>query len=91
MPAKYRKDRKKKNLKNKTKKKSYLKKYRLSYKSKKIRGGDYSESTTETLEGYPIKDDNIVITIPGLPVMTVNEYNTYMEKLSQDRGNAYLD
>lgn len=56
------------------------------HSNKKLRGGDYSESTKESVEGVPIKDDEVPTTVPGQPAMTVKEYRDYMEKLSQD-GN----
>lgn len=79
----------KKHLKNKNKsaKRSHYKR-RVS---KKMRGGDYSESTITSIEGFPIKDEEVTTTVPGLPTMTVSEYRKYMEKLSQDGSKAYLD
>ena len=80
-----------KNKKNKTLKRSHHKKRRSTYRSKKIHGGDYSESTNTSIQGFPIKDDQITTTVPGLPPMTVAEYRKYMDKLSQDGSKSDLD
>lgn len=80
-----------KNKKNKTAKRSQNGKRRSTYRSKKVHGGDYSESTIKSIEGFPIKDEEVTTSAPGLPTMTVSEYRKYMEKISQDGTTSYLD
>lgn len=80
-----------KNKKNKTAKRSQYKKRRSTYRSKKVRGGDYSESTIKSIEGFPIKDEEVTISAPGIPPMTVSKYREYMEKISQNGSTSYLD
>jgi hypothetical protein len=77
-----------KNKKQKTAKRSSQCKRRVI---KKVHGGDYSQSTITSVEGFPIEDEKVTMAMPGLPTMTVGEYRKHMEKVSQDPSSAYLD
>lgn len=84
----------KKHFKNKNKNKKYKTAKRSHYKRrviKRVRGGDYSDPTTTSVEGFPIKDEKVTMAMPGLPTMSVSEYRDHMDKLSQDPSRAYLD
>lgn len=80
-----------KNKKQKTVKRSSHNKRRTSYRSKKVRGGDYSQSTITSIEGFPIEDEEVTMAMPGLPTMTVSEYRKHMEKVSQDPSSTFSD
>lgn len=81
----------KKHLKNKHKNKSTKRSHYKRRAIKKIRGGDYSQSTITSVEGFPIEDEEVTMAMPGLPTMTVGEYRKHMEKVSQDPSSTYLD
>lgn len=88
----------KKHLKHKMKMKTKTKKNKTVKRShhkrrviKKVRGGDYSQSTSTSVEGVPIEDEKVAIAMPGVPTMSVSEYLNHMEKVSQDPSSTFSD
>lgn len=84
---------KRKTVKRKqNKRKTTKRKVHFRLSKRYMRGGNYStDMTTRTLEGYPMKPANkVVTTVPGRGVMSASAYMKLMDDIDRN-GNDFYD
>jgi hypothetical protein len=55
-----------------------------THRKRHIRGGNYDQETTKTLEGVPIESDEITMVAGDGFSMSAGEYKDMMERLDRD-------
>jgi hypothetical protein len=84
---------KRKTIKKQNKRKTKTAKRKVHFRRSKrqMRGGNYStDITTRTLEGYPMKPANkVVTTVPGYGVMSASAYMKLMEDNDRNGKDIY--
>ncbi len=56
---------------------------------KRIKGGNYLNTTDNILDGLPVNSNKVVITVPGHGTMNEKEYKKYLENINIQGSDMY--